>query len=47
MVIRWVDVGLNAEAWTLASISPLTLVEPMCCVSCGLTGSVIDGRWIE
>lgn len=35
------------ERWTLESLQPLALTEPVRCEDCGLEGLVRDGRWIE
>ncbi len=35
-----------ATAWTLRSLVPLTLIEPILCPQCSVVGRIIEGRWV-
>ena len=48
--VRWATLPGDSRAghvWTLDSLVPLTLLEPIVCTACGGVGHIVEGRWSE
>lgn len=47
MLVSWVPVGgESAAAFTLDSLIPLTVVEPVRCTLCPRRGRIVEGVWL-
>jgi hypothetical protein len=47
MLVSWVPTGgASASAFTLDSLIPLTVVEPVRCTLCPLQGRIVEGKWL-
>lgn len=48
-VVAWAPIivgGVRAAPFTLESLVPLTIGEPLPCPHCGVTGRIEQGRWV-
>jgi hypothetical protein len=47
MLVPWVPVeGSPGEPFTLESLAPLTVVQPVTCSICGVSGRIESGAWL-
>lgn len=47
IVVPWAErPGVEVPTWTLLSLDPVSLLEPVMCPLCGVCGRVRDGAWI-
>lgn len=46
MILTWVDLPVTDGRLTLESLQPLTIVEPVHCSACNITGKIERGAWV-